>query len=376
MIGVNLWGVIHGIRTFLPIMTSQGQGHIVNTASIAGLLPGSQPAYDASKHAIVAITEDLYKHMRDASRSVAVASSVVICRSRATAKPPRPRPRLPAAPQLAAEATPAAASCASTVDQRHELRASRRLSRSSSPPSPARHLGPSRDRPPQRRERTVPPALDRFQARCLTSVGVTDPSQPLREVDVDPDPVRQFTAWFEQAKSAGISQPEAAALATASADGAPSVRMVLIKQAGDDGFVFFTNYDSRKGSELSANPRAALLFHWEPFGRQVRLEGRVERTTREESEAYAHSRPRGSQLSALASPQSRTVESREFLERRVAELDQRHAGADLPLPDHWGGFRLRPETFEFWQHRDNRLHDRLRYTPGPGANWRIERLAP
>ena len=205
---------------------------------------------------------------------------------------------------------------------------------------------------------------------------MTDPSQPLREEDVDPNPVRQFTAWFEEAASAGVSQPEAAALATASTEGAPSVRMVLVKQAGDDGFVFFTNYESRKGGDLSANPRAALLFHWEPFGRQVRIEGRVACTTREESEAYAHSRPRGSQLSALASPQSRAVESREFLERRVAELDQRHAGAAVPLPEHWGGFRLTAERFEFWQHRDNRLHDRLRYTPGSDGSWRIERLAP
>jgi len=205
---------------------------------------------------------------------------------------------------------------------------------------------------------------------------VTDPSQPLREEDVDPDPVRQFTAWFEEAASAGVSQPEAAALATSSSDGAPSVRMVLVKQAGADGFVFFTNYDSRKGGELTANPRAALLFHWEPFGRQVRIEGPVARTTREESEKYAHSRPRGSQLSALASPQSRPVETRELLERRVAELDERHAGAEVPLPDHWGGFRVTPETFEFWQHRDNRLHDRLRYTRGTAGGWGIERLAP
>lgn len=205
---------------------------------------------------------------------------------------------------------------------------------------------------------------------------MTDPSQPLREEDIDPDPVRQFTAWFEEAASAGVSQPEAAALATSSSDGAPSVRMVLVKQAGADGFVFFTNYDSRKGGELTANPRAALLFHWEPFGRQVRIEGPVARTTREESEKYAHSRPRGSQLSALASPQSRPVETRELLERRVAELDERHAGAEVPLPDHWGGFRVTPETFEFWQHRDNRLHDRLRYTRGTAGGWRIERLAP
>ena len=206
--------------------------------------------------------------------------------------------------------------------------------------------------------------------------GVSDPSQPLREQDVDPDPVRQFDVWFEAAKSAGARQPEAAALATAAADGAPSVRMVLVKQAGDDGFVFFTNYESRKGGELADNPRAALLFHWELLGRQVRIEGPVQRTTREQSAAYARSRARGSQLSALASPQSRPISRREVLEHRVAQLAELHAGGDVPLPDAWGGFRLTPEAFEFWQHRENRLHDRLRYSRDGGGGWRIERLAP
>jgi pyridoxamine 5'-phosphate oxidase len=152
--------------------------------------------------------------------------------------------------------------------------------------------------------------------------------------------------------------------------------MVLIKQADESGFVFFTNYDSRKGGELTSNPRAALLFYWDPLGRQVRIEGPVRRTTPEESTAYARSRPRASQVSALASQQSRTVQSREALEARVAELTQRYEGAELPLSDGWGGFRVTPESFEFWQHRDDRLHDRLRYTPQPGGGWALDRLSP
>ncbi len=203
-----------------------------------------------------------------------------------------------------------------------------------------------------------------------------DFAEPLREDDLDPDPVRQFAAWFEQAGDAGERAPEAAAVATASAAGAPSVRMVLVKQADDRGFVFYSNYESRKGQELSANPRAALLFHWDLLGRQVRVEGRVEPTSAEETAAYVRSRPRGSQLSALASPQSRTVDSRERLEKRVSELAVQYEGADLPVPATWGGFRLVPEVFEFWQHRADRLHDRFRYTASSAEDWRIERLAP
>jgi pyridoxamine 5'-phosphate oxidase len=151
---------------------------------------------------------------------------------------------------------------------------------------------------------------------------------------------------------------------------------VLVKQMDRDGFVFYTNYESRKGQELTANPHAALLFHWELLGRQVRIEGPVARTPREESLAYAHSRPRGSQLSALASPQSRPIESREWLEERVNQLAEQYASEPVPLSDSWGGFRLAPNRYEFWQHRTNRLHDRLLYTPDDGAGWRIERLSP
>jgi pyridoxamine 5'-phosphate oxidase len=199
---------------------------------------------------------------------------------------------------------------------------------------------------------------------------------PLREQDLDPDPVGQFAAWYADAERAGVRAPEAAAVATASRDGVPSVRMVLVKQCDDRGFVFFTNYDSRKGRELAGNPYATLLFYWDPLGRQVRIEGSVQRTSREESATYVRSRPRGSQLSALASPQSRPVESREALEQLVAELAALHGDAELPLPQAWGGFRLSPESFEFWQHREDRLHDRLRYTRQDGSGWRIERLAP
>lgn len=199
---------------------------------------------------------------------------------------------------------------------------------------------------------------------------------PLREEDVEPDPFRQFERWFEAAVGVGASQPEAAAVATASPDGAPSVRMVLVKRVDRDGFVFYSNYESRKGRELAANPRASLMFHWEPLGRVVRVEGPVERTSREDSLAYAHSRARGSQLSALASPQSRPVPHRSWLEQRVAELGDQYAGTDVPLSDSWGGFRLTPARFEFWQHRTSRLHDRLVYTPDPSGGWKVERLAP
>jgi pyridoxamine-phosphate oxidase len=205
---------------------------------------------------------------------------------------------------------------------------------------------------------------------------VADIAPQLLEEDVDADPVRQFADWFAEEVYAGVRAPEAAALATASADGAPSVRMVLVKRYDDAGFVFFTNHESRKGVELDANPRAALLFHWDRLGRQVRIEGTVQPISPQETAQYVRSRPRGSQLSALASPQSRPIPDRHWLEHRVTEIAARHAERELPLPDVWGGFRLAPETFEFWQHRDDRLHDRLRYRPRDDGGWQVERLAP
>lgn len=203
-----------------------------------------------------------------------------------------------------------------------------------------------------------------------------DFAQPLLETDVDPDPLVQFDRWFRAAADSGIRLPEAAALATAAPDASPSVRMVLVKGHDAGGFRFFTNYESRKAGELRANPRAALMFYWDPLGRSVRIEGEVARTSAEESRAYALSRPRASQLSALVSPQSRPVADRGELERRVAELDQRLSGGEPPVPDHWGGYRLAPAIYEFWQNREDRLHDRLRYVPAAGAGWLIERLAP
>ncbi len=205
---------------------------------------------------------------------------------------------------------------------------------------------------------------------------MSEAPQPLLEADVEPDPLRQFAVWFEAACEIGVPAPEAMAVATVAADGTPSVRMVLMKQFDERGFVFFTSYESRKARELDANPRAALLFQWDPLGRQVRIEGPARRTSAEESAAYVRSRPRGSQLSALASPQSRVVENRQALEARVAELTARHEGAEVPIPETWGGFRVLPESYEFWQHRNDRLHDRLRYTPNRAGGWVIERLGP
>jgi len=201
------------------------------------------------------------------------------------------------------------------------------------------------------------------------------PEPELREQDVDPDPLRQFDAWFREA-GAAVAAPEAMALATATAEGRPSLRMVLMKGYDERGFVFYTNYESRKGLELAANPHVALLFYWEALGRQVRIEGDATRTTAAESAAYVRTRPRASQLSALASPQSRTVESRDALEQSVAEIAGRHEGSELPLPEAWGGFRLVPQSYEFWQQRQDRFHDRLLYTPGVDGTWTLARLAP
>jgi pyridoxamine 5'-phosphate oxidase len=203
---------------------------------------------------------------------------------------------------------------------------------------------------------------------------MTEHERALRRADLDPDPPRQFGRWFDAA-AATTPVPEAMAVATADADGAPSVRMVLMKGVDERGLVFHTHYSSRKGRELAANHRAALLFHWSPQGRQVRVEGAVERLPPEESDAYFATRPLGARVGAYASRQSEVVSGREELELRVAEVERQLALQDLPRPEWWGGFRVVPDAWEFWQHRDSRLHDRFRYTRSDGA-WIIERLFP
>jgi pyridoxamine 5'-phosphate oxidase len=195
------------------------------------------------------------------------------------------------------------------------------------------------------------------------------------ERDLDPDPLRQFERWFAEARDAGLAAPEAMTLATSTPAGRPSARMVLLKAADERGFGFHTNYESRKGGELAANPRAALLFWWQPLGRQVRVEGEVERVPEAESESYFRTRPLGSRLAAWASPQSRPLADRAELDRLYADAVARFPGDEVPLPPHWGGLRLVPDAYEFWQHGDDRLHDRVRYERG-GDGWRRTRLAP
>ena len=202
-----------------------------------------------------------------------------------------------------------------------------------------------------------------------------DNRQPLSEDRVESDPVAQFAQWYERAQATVKPLPDAVALATATSAGHPSLRMVLLKGFDAHGFVFYTNYRSRKGRELARNPRASLLFYWGEFERQVRIDGRVERLMARESEEYFATRPRGSQLSAWASPQSALVAGRGPLERRFATFARKYPDA-VPRPPHWGGYRLVPEAFEFWQGREDRLHDRILYRRVRGGRWRIARLAP
>jgi len=197
----------------------------------------------------------------------------------------------------------------------------------------------------------------------------------LTESDVAPDPVEQFRRWFDEALEADLHEPNAFVLATATRDGRPSARVVLLKGLDERGFVFYTNYEGRKGRELEENPRAALLFYWGELERQVRIEGTVSRVSEEESDAYYASRPRGSRLGAWASEQSRVVEGREVLESRIGDLEAEYEGREVPRPPFWGGYRVNPAAIEFWQGRENRLHDRIVYRRESGR-WKTERLQP
>lgn len=198
----------------------------------------------------------------------------------------------------------------------------------------------------------------------------------LRRTDLDSNPIRQFANWFTAAIEAGIRDVNAMSLATADRNARPSVRIVLLKSFDQEGFVFFTNYESTKGRQLEANPYAALGFYWIELDRQIRINGKVEKTSRQESQAYFHSRPLGSQLGAWASRQSEVIDARRVLDARMAEMTERFRNKRVPLPAHWGGYRLKPEIMEFWQGRQNRLHDRFRYTRLANGSWQIDRLAP
>jgi pyridoxamine 5'-phosphate oxidase len=199
----------------------------------------------------------------------------------------------------------------------------------------------------------------------------------LSETDIEPNPIEQFNTWFQQALDADLIEPNAMTLATATSDGKPTARIVLLKGVSDRGFVFYTNYESQKGQQLIANPYAALVFLWDKLERQVRIEGKVEQLQSEESAKYFHSRPKASQLGAWASDQSRVIPNREVLEQKLADLQKKYSGdATVPLPQHWGGFRVIPNHIEFWQGRSSRLHDRLVYDLQADGSWSIKRLSP
>ncbi|MDA0667350.1 MAG: pyridoxamine 5'-phosphate oxidase [Planctomycetota bacterium] len=199
----------------------------------------------------------------------------------------------------------------------------------------------------------------------------------LKREELHANPMHQFGVWFEQACNSGLGDPSAFSLATASADGAPSIRTVLLKLFDEEGFVFFTNYASKKARQIEENPQVAMLCHWLPLERQIKITGRAEKISKMESMKYFATRPRGSQLGAWISPQSSVITSRRMLEGKLREAIDKLAGGEIPMPEKWGGYRIFPETIEFWQGRENRLHDRFRYRKQePGPDWIVERLAP
>jgi pyridoxamine 5'-phosphate oxidase len=201
-------------------------------------------------------------------------------------------------------------------------------------------------------------------------------NEGIDEKTIDRNPVAQFRRWFDDAVAAGLKLSEAMTLATATRDGYPSARLVLLKGVDDEGFVFYTNYSSAKARDLDSNPRAALVFYWSKLDRQVRIEGLVERTSREESQAYFKTRPRESQIGAWASPQSEVISSREVLEQRAAEMEERFQDREVECPEHWGGYRLIPSRIEFWKNRVGRLHDRILFERESSGGWSIKRLGP
>ncbi|WDF56999.1 pyridoxamine 5'-phosphate oxidase [Mucilaginibacter sp. KACC 22063] len=198
----------------------------------------------------------------------------------------------------------------------------------------------------------------------------------LTEKEVSQDPIKQFEKWFNDAMKAGIHEPNAMTLATATNDGRPSARILLLKGFTQEGFIFYTNYLSRKGREMAKNPLASIVFFWGEMERQVRIEGTIEKVSKEESEAYFHSRPKLSQIGALASPQSQEIADRTVIESKMQQLEAQYADSEVPKPSHWGGYILKPQLVEFWQGRQSRLHDRIVYKKADKKTWKIVRLAP